>query len=433
MGTLIKKLANAKSGEIKAVLWSFLYFFSLLAGYYVLRPLRDEMGVVGGTRNLPWMFTATFIALLATAPLLAALVAKLPRPKFIPVVYLFFIANLIVFWLLLKSEWQTVYVARAFFVWIAVFSVFTVSVFWSFMSDLFSSEQSKRLFGFIAAGGSIGTLVGPLLVRQFAVPLGPANLLLFAVGLLLLAVVCANRLEAAAAEVREASPGFQAASAERQNQPVGGGLFEGFLWLFKSPYLGRIAIWVFLMSLLGTFVYFMYVNAVEASSADSAERTRTFGTVDLWIGILSLAMQFLISGRLISKFGTGWAAALLPAVFVVGFIVVAVHPAVVVLLAFQAISRTANFGISNLARESFFTAVTREERFKAKNIIDGAVFRGADALNAWVYKVATAVLAVPVFAVVSAAIGVGWILLSLWLGKAQERRADEQARNAPPQ
>jgi AAA family ATP:ADP antiporter len=146
METLIKKLANAKSGEIKAVLWSFLYFFSLLSAYYILRPLRDEMGVTGGTRNLPWMFTATFIALLATAPLLAALVAKLPRPKFIPIVYLFFIANLVVFWLLLKSEWQTVYVARAFFVWIAVFSVFTVSVFWSFMSDLYSSEQSKRLF-----------------------------------------------------------------------------------------------------------------------------------------------------------------------------------------------------------------------------------------------------------------------------------------------
>jgi AAA family ATP:ADP antiporter len=269
--------------------------------------------------------------------------------------------------------------------------------------------------------------VGPFLVRQFAVPLGPANLLLFSVGFLVLAVICANRLEAAAAEVRAASPGFQAASAAREKEPVGGGLFEGFLWLFKSPYLGRIAVWVFLMSLLGTFVYFMYVNAVEASSADSAERTRTFGTVDLWIGILSLAMQFLISGRLIAKFGTGWAAALLPAVFVIGFIIVAVHPAFAVLLAFQAISRTANFGISNLARESFFTAVTRAERFKAKYIIDGPVFRGADAVNAWVYKVATAVLAVPVFAIASAVVGVGWILLSLGLGRDQAKRTSGQS------
>jgi ATP/ADP translocase len=280
MEMLIKKLANAKSGEVKAVLWSFLYFFSLLTSYYILRPLRDEMGVTGGTRNLPWMFTATFIALLATAPLLAAVVAKLPRPRFIPIVYLFFVANLLLFWMLLKADWQTLYVARAFFVWIAVFSVFTVSVFWSFMSDLYSTEQSKRLFGFIAAGGSIGTLAGPFLARQLSVPLGPANLLLIAAVLLALAVFCANRLEAAAAEVRQATPGFEAASAKREKEPVGGGLFEGFLWLFKSPYLGRIAVWVFLLSLLGTFVYLKYVAAVEASSPDRAIRTQTFASVD---------------------------------------------------------------------------------------------------------------------------------------------------------
>ncbi len=428
METLIKKLVNAKSGEVKAVLWSFLYFFCLLTSYYILRPLRDEMGVTGGTRNLPWMFTATFIALLATAPLLAALVARLPRPKFIPIVYLFFVANLLLFWLLLKSDWQAVIVARAFFVWIAVFSVFTVSVFWSFMSDLFSSEQSKRLFAFIAAGGSIGTLAGPLLARQLAVPLGPENLLLITAGLLALAVVCANRLEAAAAELRQSMPGFEAASARREKEPVGGGLFEGFLWLFKSPYLGRIAVWVFLMSLLGTFVYLKYVAAVEASSDDRAVRTQTFASVDLWVGILSLGMQFLISGRLISRLGTGLSAAILPAIFVLGFIVVAVHPAFAILLGFQVLSRTANFGISNLARESFFTAVSREERFKAKNIIDGAVFRGADAVNAWVYKAASAVLAVPVFAIASAAIGAGWVLLSLALGREQEKRAREAAK-----
>jgi ATP:ADP antiporter, AAA family len=428
MEMLIKKLANAKSGEVKAVLWSFLYFFSLLTSYYILRPLRDEMGVTGGTRNLPWMFTATFIALLATAPLLAAVVAKLPRPRFIPIVYLFFVANLLLFWMLLKADWQTLYVARAFFVWIAVFSVFTVSVFWSFMSDLYSTEQSKRLFGFIAAGGSIGTLAGPFLARQLSVPLGPANLLLIAAVLLALAVFCANRLEAAAAEVRQATPGFEAASAKREKEPVGGGLFEGFLWLFKSPYLGRIAVWVFLLSLLGTFVYLKYVAAVEASSPDRAIRTQTFASVDLWIGLLSLGLQFLISGRIISKLGTGWAAAVLPAIFVLGFVATAFHPVFMMLLGFQVITRTANFGISNLARESFFTAVTREERFKAKNIIDGAVFRGADALNAWVYKAATAVMTAPVFAIGSAAIGVGYVLLSLSLGREQEKRAREATK-----
>jgi ATP:ADP antiporter, AAA family len=426
METLIKKLVNAKSGEIKAILWSFLYFFCLLSAYYILRPLRDEMAVIGDTRKLNWMFTATFVALLATAPLLAAVVAKLPRPRFIPVVYLFFVANLLLFWVLLKSEWQTVYVARAFFVWIAVFSVFTVSVFWSFMSDLYSTEQSKRLFAFIAAGGSIGTLVGPLLAKELAVPLGPANLLLIAAVLLTLAVICANRLEGAAAEVRAATPGFEAASARREKEPVGGGVFEGFLWLFKSAYLGSIAVWVFLLSLLGTFVYLKYVAAVGASSTDSAVRTATFASVDLWIGVLSLALQFLVSGRIISKLGTGWAAAVLPAIFVVGFIVMAVHPVFMVLLGLQVVSRTANFGVSNVARESLFTAVSREERFKAKNIIDGAVFRGADALNAWIFTAATAVLAAPVFAIASSVIGVGYVLLSLGLGREQERRAARQ-------
>jgi AAA family ATP:ADP antiporter len=427
METLIKKLVNAKSGEIKAVLWSFLYFFFLLSSYYILRPLRDEMGVTGGTRNLPWLFTATFVALLATAPLLAAVVTRLPRSRFIPVVYLFFVANLLLFWVLLKADWQTLYVARAFFVWIAVFSVFTVSVFWSFMSDLFSTEQSKRLFGFIAAGGSIGTLVGPLLARQLSVPVGPVNLLLIAAGFLAAAVVCAARLEVAAAQVHAAEPGFQAASAQREKRPVGGGLFEGFLWLFKSPYLARIGLWVFLLSLLGTFVYLQYVAAVEAHSADRAVRTEIFATVDLCIGLLSLALQFLVTGRLISKIGTGMAAAVLPAICILGFVVLAIQPVFFVLLAFQVMVRTVNFGVSNLARESLFTAVSREERFKAKNIIDGAVFRGADALNAWIYKLAAAVMASPVLAIVSAVVGAGWVALSMGLGRDQEKRAREAA------
>ena len=170
--------------ERAAALWSFAYFFALLAGYYVLRPLRDQMGIAGGVRNLPWLFTATFVTLIVAQPLYGALVAKLPRARFVPIVYHFFVANLAVFWLLLTLGVAPVIVARVFFVWVSVFSLFAVAVFWSFMADLFTAEQGKRLFGFIGAGGTAGGLLGPLITIGLSVPLGAVNLLIAAAVLL---------------------------------------------------------------------------------------------------------------------------------------------------------------------------------------------------------------------------------------------------------
>src|SRR6478735_6162748 len=158
MEQLIKKLANAQSGEVRALLWSFLYFFFLLSTYYMLLPLRDTFGIRGGAQDLPWLFLGTFIVSLITAPLQAAIAARLPRQRFVPVMYLFLVANMLIFWFLLKTGVSPDIVARAFFMWITVFSVFTVSIFWSFLSDIYSSEQSKRLFGFVAAGGSVGSI-----------------------------------------------------------------------------------------------------------------------------------------------------------------------------------------------------------------------------------------------------------------------------------
>ncbi len=185
--------------ERAAALWSFAYFFALLAGYYVLRPLRDQMGIAGGVRNLPWLFTATFVTLIVAQPLYGALVAKLPRARFVPIVYHFFVANLAVFWLLLTLGVAPVIVARVFFVWVSVFSLFAVAVFWSFMADLFTAEQGKRLFGFIGAGGTAGGLLGPLITIGLSVPLGAVNLLIAAAVLLEVAVFCVHRLERAAA------------------------------------------------------------------------------------------------------------------------------------------------------------------------------------------------------------------------------------------
>jgi AAA family ATP:ADP antiporter len=427
METLIKKLVNVKSGEIKALLWSFAYFFFLLSTYYMLLPLRDAMGIEGGTRDLSWLFAATLAATLVTAPLQAWVAARLPRRQFVPVIYLFLVANMLVFWLLMRAGVAPVAVARAFFVWITVFSVFTVSIFWSFQADLYSSEQSKRLFGFIGAGGSIGAILGPLITRTLVEPIGIANLLLVSSGLLIAAVVCAGRLERAAIEAHAATPEFKAASAERQ-KAVGGGVFEGFPLLFKSAYLGGIGGWVFLLSFAGTMLYFVQAEVVAAYTADSGERTQIFATIATWVGILSLVMQITVTGRIIPAIGVGRAAALLPLVFVIGFAALALSPVLLVVAGFQAVQRAANFGIANLARESLWTVVNRSEKFKAKNIVDGTVFRGADAVNAQIFTLLFRVfaLSIPVIAAISAVIAAGWAALSLWLGRQQEARARDQ-------
>ncbi len=423
----LKRVVAVRPGEAGALIWSFAYFFCLLAGYYVLRPLRDEMGIAGGVRNLQWLFTATFAVMLAAVPVFGAMVARLPRRRFVPLVYHFFVANIGIFWLLLTFDVGKVYVARVFFVWISVFNLFAVSVFWSFMADLFASEQGKRLFGFIAAGGSAGALVGPAVTMGLAVLLGPVNLLIIAALLLELAVMCAHRLESAAARAGEAplaptagpAPGSRSEAAA-----LGGGWLAGIAMLLRSPYLAGIALWVCLLSLAGTFLYFQQANIVAAASDDPAVRTRIFASIDLAIGILTILVQFFATGRLISRFGVGPAAAVLPAAFGLGFLALGLTPALAVVIAFQAIQRTANFAISNPAREVLFTVLEREEKYKAKNVIDIVVFRGADAASGWLFALLRgAGLELSTISLATVPLAGVWLVLAVALGRAQERRA----------
>lgn len=391
------------------MLWAFAYFFCLLASYYILRPLRDEMGVAGGVRNLQWLFTATFLVMLAAVPLYGALVARLPRQRFIPLVYHFFVANLAVFWLLLTLDVERAMVARVFFVWISVFVLFAVSVFWSFMADVFASDQAKRLYGFIAVGGSAGALAGPALTIGLAGPLGTTNLLLVAGLLLEVAVLCAARLEGK----NDSSP--------VRSPSLGGGPFDGLLMVVRSPYVAGITLWVSLLSIAATFLYFEQARIVAAYSDDPAVRTRIFATVDLSVGLLTLAVQFLATGRLLARFGVGAALALLPLVFVAGFAVLAASPVLAVVIAFTALQRTANFAISNPAREVLFTVVARDEKYKAKNVIDIVAVRGADAVGGWLV---TALRALGVSAsLVAIALAGTCLAISVALGRAQERRA----------
>jgi AAA family ATP:ADP antiporter len=407
-----------RPGELRALVWSFGYFFCLLAGYYVLRPLRDEMGVAGGVRNLQWMFTATFVTMLAAVPLYGAVVARLPRRRFVPIVYHFLAANILLFWLLLTLDVERAIVARVFFVWISVFTLFAVSVFWSFMADLFSAEQGKRLFGFIAAGGTAGALAGPALTVWLSVPLGPANLLLVAALLLEAAILCARRLEPAAAR-----PGGETAVPVAP-AGLGGGWLSGIVMVLRSPYLAGIALWVACLSVAGTFVYFQQANIVAAASDDPAVRTRIFATIDLAAGVLTLVVQCFATGRLMERFGVGAAAGFLPLVFAAGFLALGVSPALAVVIAFQAIQRTANFAISNPAREVLFTVLAREEKYKAKNVIDTVVFRGSDAVGGWLFAALRAMgLELSAISLASIPAAAAWLALSLALGRAQERRA----------
>lgn len=413
----IGRIMPATPQERAAALWSFAYFFTLLASYYVVRPVRDQMGIAGGVKNLPWLFTATFVTLLVAQPLYGALVAKLTRARFIPIVYHFFAANLALFWLLLTLGVETAIVARVFFVWVSVFNLFAVAVFWSFMADLFDAEQGKRLFGFIGAGGTAGALLGPVITIALSVPLGPTNLLIATIVLLEAAVFCVYRLEHAAMA--------QTGAPEAEPPRIGGGAFAALVEMIQSPYLLGVGAWVSLLSFGATIVYFEQAHIVSTAVHGAGAQTRIFAGIDLAVSFLTLATQVFATGWLLKRFGTGVAAGALPLVYVVGFAALAVSPSLAVVLTLQVVQRWMNFAIANPARQVFFTVVTREEKYKAKNLIDVVVYRGSDALYGWVFDSLQGLgLKLGAIALCALPVTAGWLVLSAALGRTQERRAE---------
>ncbi len=411
----LAQVMPATPQERAAALWSFAYFFMLLAGYYVLRPIRDQMGIAGGEKNLPWLFTATFVTLLVVQPLYGALVARLPRARFIPIVYHFFAANLVLFWLFLILHVNTVVVARVFYVWVALFSLFTVAVFWSFMADLFTPDQGKRLFAFIGAGGTAGSLLGPTITIELSERIDPINLLIVAAVFLELAVFCVWRLE----HVARARQGSESAP-----QRVGGSAFAALPELVRSPYLLGIAGWVTLLSFCATTLYLEQIHIVAAGVKGAGAQTRIFASVDLAVNVLTLATQIFATAHLLKRFGTGLVAAALPAVYVVAFLAVFLAPTLLVVLIAQVAQRWTHFAVATPARQVFYTVLKREEKYKAKNLIDVVVYRGSDALYSWVFDSLQALgLKLGGIALVAAPVGAVWVALSAALGRAQERRA----------
>ena len=379
------------------------------------------MGIAGGVKNLPWLFTATFVTLIVAQPAYGALVAKLPRTRFIPLVYHFFVANIAVFWLFLTLGIAPVIVARVFFVWVSVFSLFAVAVFWSFMADLFTAEQGKRLFGFIGAGGTAGGLLGPIITLGLSVPLGAVNLLIVAAVLLELAVFCVHRLEHATVTQAGVLGGVRA-----EPRLVGGSAFAALPELLRSPYLLGVGAWVSLLSFCATIVYFEQANIIAAAVHDRDTQTRIFAGIDLAVNLLALATQLLLTGQVLKRFGTGVAAGALPAVYVVGFAALFAAPTLAIVVVLQVVQRWMNFALANPARQVFFTVLGREEKYKAKNLIDVVIYRGSDALYGWVFDSLQALgFKLGAIALCMIPIAAGWLILSAALGRSQERQARE--------
>ncbi|MFA9460469.1 NTP/NDP exchange transporter [Thiohalorhabdus methylotrophus] len=422
---LLNRWVGVRETEVRALVWAFLYFFSLLAGYYVLRPIRDEMGIQGGVENLPWMFTATFVAMLAAIPLYGAASARFPRRRLIPGVYLFFLVNLLLFYGAFRVVEDPAWVARVFFVWVSVFNLFVVSVFWTFMADLFSNEQGRRLFGAVAAGGSAGAIAGPALTTGLVQLVGIAELLLVSATLLTFTLLCISRLLAQAARLRgsgagePASPGSGDEGAATRG--LGGGAWSGIRLLARSPYLLGIAGYILLYTATSTFLYFEQAHIVEDSLAQAADRTALFAAMDLAVNILTLGVQLFVTGRVVSRLGVGVALGLLPALVALGFGVLALAPVLGVLVVFQVLRRAASYALARPAREVLFTVVGREERYKAKNVIDTVVYRGGDAATGWVFAGLTGLgLGLAAMAAVAVPLAVGWLALGVGLGRRQE-------------
>jgi ATP:ADP antiporter, AAA family len=460
---ILNRIVEVRSQETSAVLFGFAYFFCLLCSYYLLRPLRDAMGLVGGIGKLPWLFTATFVSMLVLVPIFGAVASRWPPRRFVPYVYRFFAVNIVGFGVLFATGVQEIHVSRVFFVWISVFNLFVVSIFWSVLADHFKNEQGRRLFGFIAAGGTAGALAGPALAASLVVKFGVAMLTVAAALLLELAVQCFRRLaDATASQIQAgesesqtkpmASSGVGVAfptvtfpsvtlppprnSLTRQHDTrIGGGIFSGITLIVRDRYLLGIVLYMLLHTFASTFLYFEQGRIVAATLSDTASRTRLFAIVDLAVSCLTIVLQVFVTGRLIRRFGVSAALILLPATGLLAFAGIAAWPILFMLVAAQGIRRSVDYAIVRPAREILFTVVSREAKYKAKSVIETVIYRGGDAVSGWIFTGLTAIgIGFSGVAIISTPLTAIWIGLAIWLGRRQEKqvRQDDNAYRSVP-
>jgi len=424
---LLQRIVAVRPEEVRAVGWCWLYIFAVLSSYYILRPIRDQMGVAGGVNNLPWLFTGTLAGMVLLNLPFAYLVKKLPRSRFIPLTYRFFALNIVLFAIALRvvSPEQEIWVGRIFFIWASVYNLFVVSVFWQLNVDLFSPEQGKRLFGFIAAGATIGAIVGSAVTASLARYVSPTMLLVGAALLLEVAVFSVGRL-AKLSPVLHHRPGDLAA-ASADEKPVGGSVLAGITHAFRSPYLLAVSAFLLLYAVTSTFVYFQQAAIVSHSFTDRGAQTSFFASIDLGVNSLALLFQLFFTGRLIVLLGVALALALLPALTMLGFAALALTPSLGVIAAFQIIRRAADYAIARPTREVIYTVVSREDRYKTKGFIDTFVYRLGDQVGAWAMAPLNGVGA-RAASLVAIAVAALWLLNALWLGRRQQSLEAEERR-----
>jgi ATP:ADP antiporter, AAA family len=420
----LNKLIDVRPSEVRALFWAWLYIFSLLSAYYVLRPIRDQMGVAGGVNNLQWLFTGTLVGMLVLNLPFSYLVKTFARATFIAISYRFFIANIILFAiaLYLATPEQTVWIGRLFFIWTSVFNLFVVSMFWQMVVDVFTAEQGKRLFGFIAAGATLGAMAGSLFTVSTIEHLAPGYLLIGSAAMIETAVFCVRRLSVLATALSE-----RPQPKEDNETPVGGTLFAGFRDALASNYLLNVSLFLLLYAVTSTFLYFQQADVVSHSFSTRAAQTQFFASLDLGINGLTLVVQLFLTGRILKWFGVGITLSMLPAASVIGFGAVALLPSLASVVAFQLIRRAGNFAIARPTREILFTVLPREDRYKAKSFIDTAVYRFGDQIGAWSFALLSFLkLSMAETAIIAAATSAIWLANSWWLGRRQEGLAKQQ-------
>jgi len=409
----IGRLVDVRGGEGWPVVIAFCYHFCLLCGYYAVRPLRETFGIERGAAALPWLYTGTALFSLLLHPLFARAVSRFPRRIFVPLVYHFFAANLALFFALLAFLPERALfsvgevdigtseaIGYVFFVWLSVFNVFITSVFWSYMTDLFSPAQGERLFGALAAGGSAGAIAGGAVAWQLTEALGAYTMILIAVALMELAVLFVWLLGRAAdsdatsvrpPEQADAEPPPPDAPPDAPPRPrraaglpaIGGSAIAGVMHVLRSPYLLGIASIMLLMTISNTYFYTQQAEIVDASFASRDDRTAFFGMLDTLTNIATLGLQFLVVGRLMRVFGLALTLVVLPIIFAVSFGALASAPSLAILAVAMVATRSGRYAVMRPAREVLYTVVSREDKYKAKNFNDTFVYRGGDLVGIW--------------------------------------------------
>jgi AAA family ATP:ADP antiporter len=421
---ILKVAAKIEPNELKATLLSFTFVFTLMAAYFILRPVRDAMSSDWSDEELSWLWTSTFFFSVVAVFLYGAIISRVRFKRLVPGVYIAFAASFAGFYVASTAASDADFVNKAFYVWLSVFSLFHVSVFWSYMSGLFSRNQAPRLFGVIATGASTGAIVGPSIPVFFADKIGTMNLLLISATMLLIPIVIIGALE----KLRVSELGTENLQPDlSREQTLGRNPFSGF-WLFlTNPYLLAIGAFIFFYVIMNTFVYFELRKLLAVFDRDV--RTQIWAGIDLAVNSLAIVTAVFATGRISTRFGMATTLALIPVLMVGGWLIVAATPLLAVLIGLQVSRRAGNYAITRPGREMLFTVVDSETRFKAKPVIDIVVYRGGDMVTAWTYTALTATLGLGLtgVALFAALIAAGWALIGAWLGRSYQSIARQAA------